>query len=97
MKRTTTASLITTRPLGGAVGSGRVVISARSLFLAAADYAWQNYDYEKNIKMTKQEVKEEQTQERGNPEVKGRMKSLQKQISRTRMMNAVPNATVVCS
>ncbi len=45
--------------------------------------------------MTIQEVIEEQTQERGNPEVKGRMKSLQKQISRTRMMNAVPNATVV--
>jgi flagellar biosynthetic protein FlhB len=65
------------------------------IFLAAADYAWQNYDYEKNIKMTKQEVKEEQTQERGNPEVKGRIKSLQRQLSRTRMMNAVPDATVV--
>jgi len=65
------------------------------IFLAAADYAWQNYDYEKNIMMTKQEVKEEQTQERGNPEVKGRIKSLQKQLSRTRMMNAVPDATVV--
>ena len=65
------------------------------IFLAAADYAWQNYDYEKNIKMTKQEVKEEQRQESGNSEVKGRVKSLQRQLSRTRMMNAVPNATVV--
>ena len=65
------------------------------IFLAAADYAWQNYDYEKNIKMTKREVKEEQTQERGNPEVKGRVKSLQRQLSRSRMMNAVPDATVV--
>jgi len=72
-----------------------IKVAIALIFLAAADYAWQNYDYEKNIKMTKQEVKEEQTQERGNPEVKGRMKSLQKQISRTRMMNAVPNATVV--
>ena len=65
------------------------------IFLAAADYAWQNYDYENNIKMTKQEVKDEQRQERGNPEVKSRVKSLQRQLSRTRMMNAVPDATVV--
>ena len=72
-----------------------VKISIVLIFLAAADYAWQNYDYEKNIKMTKQEVKEEQKQERGNPEVKGRVKSLQRQLSRTRMMNAVPDATVV--
>ncbi len=72
-----------------------IKIAVVLIFLAAADYAWQNYDYEKNIKMTKQEVKEEQTQERGNPEVKGRIKSLQRQLSRTRMMNAVPDATVV--
>ena len=72
-----------------------IKIAIALIFLGAADYAWQNYEYEKNIKMTKQEVKEEQKQERGNPEVKGRMKALQKQISRTRMMNAVPNATVV--
>jgi flagellar biosynthetic protein FlhB len=72
-----------------------VKIAIVLIFLAAADYAWQNYDYEKNIKMTKQEVKEEQRQERGNPEVKGRVKSLQRQLSRTRMMNAVPDATVV--
>ena len=45
--------------------------------------------------MTKQEVKDEQRQERGNPEVKSRVKSLQRQLSRTRMMNAVPDATVV--
>ena len=72
-----------------------VKIAIVLIFLAAADYAWQNYDYEKNIKMTKQEVKEEQRQESGNSEVKGRVKSLQRQLSRTRMMNAVPNATVV--
>ena len=65
------------------------------IFLAAADYAWQKHDYEKNIKMTKQEVKEEQRQTRGNPEVKSRIKMLQRQLSRTRMMNAVPDATVV--
>ena len=65
------------------------------IFLAAADYAWQKHDYEKNIKMTKQEVKEEQRQTRGNPEVKSRIKMLQRQLSRTRMMNAVPDATVI--
>ena len=73
--------------------SGKIAIVL--IFLAAADYAWQNYDYEKNIKMTKQEVKEEQRQESGNSEVKSRVKSLQRQLSRSRMMNAVPDATVV--
>lgn len=64
-------------------------------FLAVADFAYQKWDYNKNQKMTKQEVKDEQKQHEGSPEIKGRIRSLQKQLARKRMMAAIPDATVV--
>ena len=65
------------------------------LVLAVADLLYQRWDHEKNLKMTKQEVKEEMKQYEGNPEVKGRIRAIQKQMSRKRMMAAIPDATVV--
>ncbi len=62
--------------------------------IAALDYAYQRYDYEKRIKMTKQEVKDEAKQYE-NPETKGRIRGIQRQLARRRMMAAVPEATVV--
>ncbi len=65
------------------------------IFLAGADYTWQKYEYEKNLKMTKQEVKDELKQFEGNPEIKSRIRSAQQAASRNRMMQAIPDATVV--
>ncbi|MDP8241017.1 MAG: flagellar biosynthesis protein FlhB [Candidatus Hatepunaea meridiana] len=65
------------------------------LALALLDFAYQKWEFEKNLKMTKEEVKEEQKQYEGNPELKARIRSLQKQAARRRMMAAVPDATVV--
>lgn len=65
------------------------------LILAIADYAYQKYEYEKSLKMTKQEVKDEQKQYEGSAEVKGRIRSAQRQASRKRMMAQIPDATVV--
>jgi len=62
--------------------------------LAAADFAYQKWNYEKNLRMTKQEVKDEFKQYE-NPEIKGRIRSIQRQVARRRMMTAVPTATVV--
>jgi flagellar biosynthetic protein FlhB len=62
--------------------------------LAAADYIYQRWNYEKNLRMTKQEVKDEFKQYE-NPEIKGRIRSVQRQVARRRMMAAVPTATVV--
>lgn len=64
-------------------------------FLAAADYFYQWWEYEKNLRMSKQEIKDEYKQTEGDPQVKGRIRSLQQQRARRRMMQNVPNADVV--
>lgn len=65
------------------------------LLLAVADYAYQRWDHNKKLRMTKQEVKDEHKQQEGDPHVKGRIRSLRVQRSRERMMQAVPKASVV--
>jgi len=65
------------------------------LILGLADFGFQMYQNEKKMKMSKQEVKDERKQFEGNPEIKGRMRSIQRQLSRSRMMSDVPDATVV--
>jgi flagellar biosynthetic protein FlhB len=63
--------------------------------IAVADYAYQHWEYIKKMRMTKQEVKDENKQQEGDPHVKGRIRSLRIQRSRERMMQAVPTANVV--
>jgi flagellar biosynthetic protein FlhB len=81
--------------LGSALSSLGLRASAAYLVLAACDYAYQRYDYEQRLKMTLQEVKEEHRQSEGNPEIKSRIRRIQRQMARGRMMSAVPTATVV--
>ncbi len=64
------------------------------MVLAAGDFFYQKWYYEKQLKMSKQEVKDEQKQYE-NPETKSRIRSVQRQLARRRMMAAVPKATVV--
>lgn len=63
--------------------------------LAAADYLYQWWDYEKNLRMSKQEVKDEYKQMEGDPQIKGKIRSMQQQRAKNRMMQAVPSADVV--
>ncbi|NLK86670.1 MAG: flagellar biosynthesis protein FlhB [Clostridiaceae bacterium] len=63
--------------------------------IGAFDFAYQWWEYEKNMKMTKQEVKEEYKQIEGNPEIKAKIKQKQRQMSMRRMMQEVPKADVV--
>jgi flagellar biosynthetic protein FlhB len=65
------------------------------IVIAVLDYAWQKYEHEKQLKMSKQEVKEERKQMDGDPMVKSRIRSLQREMARRRMMEQVPKATVV--
>ena len=65
------------------------------IVIAAADFLYQWWDFERQMKMTKQEVKEEYKQTEGDPQVKGRIKQLQRQMSQSRMMAQVPEADVV--
>ncbi|MEE9240565.1 MAG: EscU/YscU/HrcU family type III secretion system export apparatus switch protein, partial [bacterium] len=65
------------------------------VFIAGIDYAFQRYSYEQSIKMTKDEVKQEYKQREGDPLVKSRVRQVQREISRKRMMSSVPKADVV--
>ena len=71
----------------------RVVIAF--VAISAFDFLYQWWEYEKNIKMSKQEVKEEYKQLEGDPKVKGKIKEKQRAISYSRMMQQVPKADVI--
>jgi len=73
--------------LGGAVALMAVI--------AFADLVYQRYAFNKQMRMTKQEVRDEYKQTEGDPMVKGRLRNLRMQRARQRMMAAVPQATVV--
>ncbi len=65
------------------------------LVLALLDYGFQRWEYEKSLRMTKEEVKQEMKQTEGDPQVKSRIRARQQAIARRRMMQAVPKADVV--
>jgi flagellar biosynthesis protein FlhB len=70
-------------------------ISLAFIGLSAIDYFYQWWEYERNIRMSKQEVKEEFKQMEGNPEIKGKIRQLQRRMARQRMMQQVPTADVI--
>ncbi len=65
------------------------------IVLALLDYAFQRWDFQQEAKMAKQEVKDEFKQREGDPLVKSRIRQVQREMARKRMMEAVPKADVV--
>lgn len=65
------------------------------IVISLADYIFQRRQYNKELKMTKQEVKEEAKQQEGDPQIKGKIRQKQRQMASRRMMSQVPDATVV--
>jgi flagellar biosynthetic protein FlhB len=65
------------------------------LFLAVLDYLFQRWNFERELRMTKQEVKEEMKESEGDPQVRARVRSVQMNMARQRMMQEVPTADVV--
>jgi flagellar biosynthetic protein FlhB len=65
------------------------------IILAVLDWAYQKWDFEKNLKMSKQEIKDEYKQTEGDPQVKGRIRSIQREQAKQRMMSDIPDADVV--
>lgn len=63
--------------------------------LAVLDYLYQRYNYNKNLMMTRQEIKEEYKQTEGDPKIKSRIREKQRAISMRRMMQDVPKADVI--
>jgi flagellar biosynthetic protein FlhB len=73
--------------------AARIILAL--LVLGALDYLYQRYRFEKNLRMTKQEVKDEMRQVEGDPKVKARIKSIMRQMATKRMIAEVPQADVV--
>jgi flagellar biosynthetic protein FlhB len=65
------------------------------LVLAVLDYVYQRWEYEKGLKMSRQEIKDEFRQTEGDPLIKARIKRIQREMARKRMMAKVPKADVV--
>jgi len=72
-----------------------IKISAVLLIVALFDFAFQRFDYATNLKMTKQEVREEMKDTEGNPVLKSRIRQVQREMARRRMMSEIPTADVV--
>ena len=76
-------------------GKALLVISAGLLIIAGIDVPYQLWQYAKQMRMSREEIREEYKESEGSPEVKGRIRQLQQQLARQRMMQEVPKADVV--
>jgi flagellar biosynthetic protein FlhB len=96
-----TPTLVDSDPAGllGFIGQAGFSIGLRTglafLVLAAVDYFYQRFEFEKEMRMSKEEVKEETKSTEGDPQVKSRVRSIQRRIAYRRMMQDVPKADVV--
>lgn len=70
-------------------------ISVLVLIMAIIDYKYQKWQHNKDLMMTKQEVREERKQMEGDPHIKGKIRQLQRDMARQRMMESVPQSDVV--
>ncbi|WP_414859269.1 flagellar biosynthesis protein FlhB [Paenibacillus haidiansis] len=70
-------------------------IAAALLVLAAMDYMYQRYEHEKNLKMSKQDIKDEYKKMEGDPLIKGKIRERQRRMAIQRMMQEVPKADVI--
>lgn len=97
----TVIALLGADPETGLVVFGKVVfelvivICIILLILGIIDKKYQDYEYEKSIKMTKEEVKDERKNAQGDPKIKGHIRKMQTRFASQRMMSAVPSADVV--
>ena len=65
------------------------------LLVAIADYAYQKWDFEKKIRMSKHDIKEEHKQTEGDPQIKSKIRQRQREMAKRRMMASVPKSDVV--
>ncbi len=72
-----------------------VTCTIAMIVIVAIDYAFQKWDFEKKLRMSKKEIKDELKKTEGDPLIKSRIRSIQMRMARQRMMHEVPNADVV--
>lgn len=81
--------------IGNVILDAGLKISIAYLVIGIADYVYQKHKFNEDMKMTKQEVKDEFKNTEGNPEIKGRQRQRMREVSQRRMMQDVPKADVV--
>lgn len=74
---------------------GFLILSSTLILIVAIDVPYQLWNNNKQLKMTKQEVKDESKQQEGNPEIKGQIRRKQMEMAQQRMMDEVPKADVI--
>ena len=72
-----------------------MLLSAATILIAVVDVPFQLWEHAKQLKMSKQEVKDEQKETEGKPEVKSQIRAMQQELANRRMLEQVPNADVV--
>ena len=85
-------SLTTVAYLSGLMGIAAAIML---LLISILDYFYERYEYEKNLKMSKQDVKDEHKNSEGDPLIKSKIKQRQREMAMRRMMQEVPHADVV--
>ena len=91
----TQAAIASIPQMGHLVGSSFMMIVGAMLLIVLIDVPFQLWDHNKKLMMTKEEVRRESKETEGNPEVKGRIRQLQREAARKRMMAEIPTADVV--
>ncbi len=81
--------------LAGLIIDVFVKVGIALLIIGCIDFLYQKFQHNKDLKMTKQEIKEEYKQQEGDPVVKGKRRQKQREMAMRRMMQSVPDATVV--
>jgi flagellar biosynthetic protein FlhB len=77
------------------LGWTTLVVAGASVLLAAVDVPFQLWDYKRQLRMTQQEVRDEVKETEGRPEVRSKIRQLQREAARRRMMEEVPKADVI--
>jgi len=91
----TQAAVASIPQMGYLIGASFMAIVGAMLLIVAIDVPFQLWDHNKKLMMTKEEVRQEAKETEGDPMVKGRIRQLQREAARRRMMSAIPTADVV--
>lgn len=90
--KTPQMTLVTIAKLVGTMG---IIAALTLLFIAILDFLYQKFDYEKNLRMSKQDIKDEHKNVEGDPLIKSRIRQRQREMAMRRMMEEIPQADVV--
>jgi flagellar biosynthetic protein FlhB len=81
--------------VGGMIGTALFALAGGLVAIALIDVPYQYWRYHRELRMSREEIRQEMREMEGDPQLKARVRSLQRQAARRRMMAAVPTATVI--